>query len=164
MKKYNGFTLIELMITLTVLGILLMSVVGFAGTYVSNAKLRSITDEFRTGLMTAKIEAIKRNSKIDFTATSNGSWSIAIPAAYTESGDIQSLQHKDIDGNSLYVVGKDVDNVSVSVISFTGSGRPTVSKNVTFSVTIPNKTCGVDITCLNVLVTTGGQIKVIKPV
>lgn len=169
--KQKGFTLIELMITLVVMGILLSAVVGTAQTVIANARLRAITDEFRTGLMTAKMEAIKRNSAITFNPDANGwdnGWNIKIPANFIPTG-----MTADPDGN-LELHSKAVPtavltvttDVTTTAVRFTGTGRPDAPVKFSFKPT--DKTCPKDdphseFTCLNVEVTSGGQIKVCNP-
>src|ERR1035437_6160157 len=177
--KQKGFTLVEILITLTVLSILLMGVVGMASSFVINAKLRSTVDEFKTGLSTAKIEAIKRNASIIFTPNSDGGWEIAIASSFTTSGSIEKLQSKAMSSSNLTVTAVDGAGTTLTTATskfrFTGSGRPSSDTStevptppqypITFKFTATGKTCGSDsgITCLNVTLTSGGQLKTCNP-
>ena len=172
--KQKGFTLIELMITLVVMGILLMSVVGMAQTFITNAKLRTSAEEFRTAITTAKVEAVKRNASIIFNSDSTGGWGIDIASAFTVSGSIEHLQTK-ATTSLLSVVALDKDGNAFTKFRFTGTGRPSSDTStevptppnypITYSFSVANKSCGSDsgITCLNVVITGGGQIKVCNP-
>lgn len=173
--KQKGFTLVELMITLVVMGVLATSVLGMATSFITNAKLRSSADEFRTGLMTAKVEAIKRNASIIFNSDSTGGWGIDVPSTFTESGTLEHLQSKAAASSSLSVVAKDSNGAALTKFRFTGSGRPSSDAStevpsppsypVTYYFSVANKVCGSEsgITCLNVTITSGGQIKVCNP-
>jgi len=68
----QGFTLIELMITITVLGILLAVAVPSFTDAVLGSKLRSYANNFLASVYLARGEAIKRNSVVNLCASSNG--------------------------------------------------------------------------------------------
>ena len=162
MKKENGFTLIEMIVVLVIVGYLAISTIGMAQTYIGNAKLRGVTEEFRGGLMTAKVEAIKRNSAIDFVSTAKGGWSISVPAAYTTNNTAIPLQSKTIDSTTIALAGVDTaNNNAVTTVRFTGSGRP--DKDVIYKFTSSSAACSANVTCLNVALTSGGQINVCNP-
>ena len=149
-----------MIVVLVIIGFLAISTVGMAQAYIGNAKLRSVAEEFRTGLMTAKVEAIKRNSAIDFVSTATGGWSISVPAAYTDNNTAIPLQHKDVTSTSVALAGVDTtNNNAVTTVRFTGNGRP--DKDVVYKFTSSTATCSADVTCLNVTITLGGQINIL---
>jgi type IV fimbrial biogenesis protein FimT len=169
--KQKGLTLIELMITLTISGIMLASASVMATSYISNSDIRSTANEFQTGLLTAKLEAIKRNSVVRFTPTSMGGWTIDIPALYTETGNIEYLQSKAITSNNVNVAAVDSSGTAVTAISFMWSGRPSTDTinalafPVTFSFALAGQTCNSagNTICLNVILTRSGQIQTCNP-
>lgn len=65
-----GFTIIELVVVITIVGILLS--MGFSSfeTWIANTKVRTTAESIQNGLMLAKAEAIKSNSRVDFILTS----------------------------------------------------------------------------------------------
>jgi len=71
-NKRQGFTLIELMITIALVAILL----SFAGPgfveLIRRNQVRSITDDFYTAYNTARSEAVKRNQQVTVCASSDG--------------------------------------------------------------------------------------------
>lgn len=68
MKKANGFTLIELMITLTVLGILVSIAVPSFFELLSNNRMTATTNSISAGLQAARSEAIIRKTPVLFCA------------------------------------------------------------------------------------------------
>lgn len=68
----RGFTLVELMITITVLGILLAIAVPSFTDAVLGSKLSSYANNFLASTYLARGEAIKRNSVVNLCASSNG--------------------------------------------------------------------------------------------
>lgn len=73
-KNERGFTLVELMITLSVAAILLTLAVPSFTEMVANNRMTTNANQFVTAMNFARSEAIKRNAAIDVTAT-GGSWS-----------------------------------------------------------------------------------------
>lgn len=71
--KFEGFTLIELMVTISLLAVLL----GFAApsfqSAFRNSQARSLSDDFSTSLMFARAEAISKNRCVSMCMTNNPS-------------------------------------------------------------------------------------------
>ena len=71
MKKDNGFTLVELMITLVVAGILAtIGVPGFQYLVQSN-RMSTQTNDLVTALSTARTEAVRRNQEVTLEPIDN---------------------------------------------------------------------------------------------
>jgi type IV fimbrial biogenesis protein FimT len=70
--KYSGFTLIELMITLAVVGILLAIGMPSLKTFMQGNQLIASTNELISALHVARSEAIKLNSRVSVCESSNG--------------------------------------------------------------------------------------------
>lgn len=68
----RGFTLVELMVTITVLGILLAIAVPSFTDAVLGSKLSSYANNLLASTYLARGEAIKRNSVVNLCASSNG--------------------------------------------------------------------------------------------
>ena len=161
--KFNGFTLIELMITLAILAIILMGMVSMGRSYVINSKVRTISEELRDSFLYARSEAIKRNTLINVAVGTNGSWSVTTP--FDGNKEIQSST---TNSANVSVTGLDANGVAIATTSFTGSGRPSVGVIQTFDITPKAPaTCRIgnvgDVTCLRVIVSTGGQVKICNP-
>lgn len=65
----RGFTLIELMVTLSVLAILILLAVPNMSAWARNAKVRSVAEALQNDLRTAQVEAIKRSTRTVFVLT-----------------------------------------------------------------------------------------------
>lgn len=80
LKRIQGFTLIELMITLAVMAIVLSIAVPSFQTLIINNKSQTMGDEFAQALNFARSEAVKNKKRVSICASSNGtsctgSWS-----------------------------------------------------------------------------------------
>ncbi len=73
MKRQRGFNIIELMITVAVLGVLLGVGVPGIQSYIYNSRLTTQINSFSTSLAHARSEAIKQNSRVIVCLSSNGS-------------------------------------------------------------------------------------------
>ena len=69
-SRAAGFSLIELMVTLVIFGILLGVGLPSYGTYIQNAKIRTAAGAIQSGLQLARAEAVRRNTLIRFQLTS----------------------------------------------------------------------------------------------
>lgn len=67
----GGFTLIELMVTIAILGLLLISAAPSYTQWIANTKVRTTAEAIQNGLMLAKAEAVRTNSKVQFVLTNS---------------------------------------------------------------------------------------------
>jgi type IV fimbrial biogenesis protein FimT len=76
MRRERGFTLIELAVTLTLIGILLMIAVPSFGKLILNQGIKTASYDLFAALQLARSEAIKRNDNtvLKAGATSDGAW------------------------------------------------------------------------------------------
>jgi type IV fimbrial biogenesis protein FimT len=149
--KPKGFSLIEMMIVVAIMGIMAALASQMIGSYLLNVKLRSTAEELKESLDFSRSEAIKRNDTIKYTSLSGGGWKVE---GYVND-ILSTLKSKPSASGSKSVVTTDQ-----AVIRFDGSGRSDVS--ATFQVTPVTGSCA-DITCLNVEVIKLGKIKLCNP-
>jgi type IV fimbrial biogenesis protein FimT len=72
MKGALGFTLVELMIALTVLGILAAAALPSMTTFVKGQRVKAAVSDVYASLIFARSEAIKRNQRVVLCASSDG--------------------------------------------------------------------------------------------
>ena len=65
----GGFTLIELMVTITLLGLLVIWGAPNYSQWIANTRVRTTAEAIQNGLMLAKAEAVRTNSKVQFVLT-----------------------------------------------------------------------------------------------
>jgi type IV fimbrial biogenesis protein FimT len=74
--KSAGFTLVELMLTVAVLGILVGLGMPSFTKAIRNAEIRSAAESVANGLQRARAEAVSRNAKVQFVLGTGTSWTV----------------------------------------------------------------------------------------
>jgi type IV fimbrial biogenesis protein FimT len=136
----RGFSMIEVAVSMAVMGILLASVAPSVSAWMGNTRIRNTAESLQAGLQKARNEALRRNQVVRFSLVSltdpkvldnscalsatSGSWvvSVASPAnkCATAPSTTDSLQLVD-----AHPVGDGGDGVSVSATQTDGSTAAT---------------------------------------
>lgn len=148
MTRQRGFTLVELMVTVAVLGILAMQAVPAMQTAVTNSRLMSAAQTIRATAQAARAEAIRRNETIRLEST--GTTLRLVRAAGTMTPE--TLQE--------VVLGKTavVDEFTLDY----GSAGLTVpfGSEQEVSVAVGVQGCGEDLRCPRVAMAAGGGVEI----
>jgi type IV fimbrial biogenesis protein FimT len=75
-KLKKGFSLVEMMVTVVIIGIALAIAVPNFKDFIGNTQIRTVAESVRNGLQLARAEAVKRNAIVSFTLNANTSWSV----------------------------------------------------------------------------------------
>lgn len=87
MRRQRGVSLIELMIGVTISGMLLMAGVPAFTAWIQNAQNRTAAESVANGLQLARVEAVRRNAPIRFELTDAGGlvqWKVGCTAPTAE--------------------------------------------------------------------------------
>ncbi len=159
MKTQSGMTLVELMIGVLILSIVLAKGLPTLLDYINNDRIRSAAEEFRAGLGSARTEAIRRNTTVNFVPAATG-WSVVLPGA---NGDPdQVLMARTAKSNEAGLSAAP----SLASVAFNGSGR--LAAPGAFSVDIAPvagvcQAAGGEARCLRVTVSPGGMVRMCDP-
>lgn len=126
-KQHSGFTIIELMIAVAVVGILTMLALPSMKDSILTQRVKAAANEAHISLLLARSEAIKRNANIDINRTGTTwdlGWTVVTQAGGTVLNTTPALQGVTIACNT------DADPTSAadacpSKITFGRTGRPT---------------------------------------
>jgi type IV fimbrial biogenesis protein FimT len=158
MRAQQGISLIEVSVALLILSLVLAKSIPGVLDYVRNDRVRAVAEEMRDGLHTARLEAIRRNTTVNFVPA-NSAWSVVVPG--TNGLPDETLHQR----RALASDNKILATASALTVSFNGSGRLTGGA---FSVDVASTTnaCvsgGGDVRCLRVTVAPGGMIRMCDP-
>ena len=176
----RGFSLIELMITLTVVAVVLLLAAPWIGDWLQNTQIRNAADSMLTGIKLARMEALKRNSPVLFQmmsstdascglSTSGANWVVSVNSAVGLcNGDSQStpfIIRKKASGEGTTNV---VYAATQASIGFDSLGRVTPAPASDIVVFVTNPTggdCvpGGPMRCQTIVVTAGGQTRMCDP-
>lgn len=121
--KTSGFTIIELMIAVAVVGVLAAVAMPSFNYTIQNNRVKTAASDAHMSLLLARSEAIKRNEKVKITLNTNG-WQVAYYDSSTTSY-VPITEKTDLSSDVNYdcYLGGSAETLPQSVI-FNRSGRP----------------------------------------
>lgn len=186
-----GFSLIELMVGITILAVLTLLAAPAFSDWIRNTRLRSAAESLRSDLQMARAEAIRRNTgtRLQFVTSLDADCTLSTSAAIWVTNASLSQTPAGACGNAPsatstpYLIGKSpaeaskssdlVLTASRSTVGFDALGRQSATTNPTTSVaaltvqlTSASYTCvasGGSVRCLNVIVSPGGDARICDP-
>ncbi len=184
--RSRGFSLIELMVTVTLLGVLVLLAMPSMAAWIRNNKVRTVADALENGLRVAQVEATRRSRQVVFvltnsptpdtslTAVANGSyWATKTIKLVTGNSDTADF----IESGTLSGTAANVQIQGPNAVCFSALGRVTVPAttgssggNCTPPATATTEAARYDISLsgpdarpLRVLVSLGGQVRMCDP-
>lgn len=157
-KRVTGVTLIEMVVVLAVVGILAAMGMPVLSEFLRDNRVRAATEGFADGLGRARIEAIQRNTTVNFVVAGPG-WRIELPDP--GGGSPSTLR-------TVAAVTTDpalIVNASQATIGFDGSGRASVA-GYTIDLGHSDSDCaanGGQVRCLRIAVSARGAIRTCDP-
>ena len=188
--RQRGFTLIELMVAMTILVLLMVAAMPGLGTWLDNTRIRNEGDSIVNGLQTARAEAVRRNANVSFwlvkltnpaalgndcsLLSTSGSWMVSISnpenqcAADATSTDstvnpagVIAGRPMGSDSTHVAVDAKKSDGTAGTVVTFNGFGR--VSNSAAITAVSLNGTGSGTYRNLRVVVSTTGAVRLCDP-
>ncbi len=86
LRQQRGLTLIELMVVVTVLGILMMFAIPSYSGWLERTRVRSAAQALHEGIQLARTEALSRNASVRFSLAPTGAWHISCDSVSGSSG------------------------------------------------------------------------------
>ena len=115
--RTSGFSLIELMIGLSLGAILLLLAAPNYAIWTADAQIRNATESIATGMRFAHAEAIKRNAQVDFIldpTTATGGWQVDVVGV----GQINSGSFREAATRAQFIT----DPPTATTVRFNGFG------------------------------------------
>ncbi len=79
MARAGGFTLIEMMIVVVIIGIATILGIPSYRAWMQNTQIYNAAESAENGLQKAKAQAVKRNANVEFVLGTNPAWLIQLP-------------------------------------------------------------------------------------
>ncbi|MDP2963026.1 MAG: GspH/FimT family pseudopilin [Sulfurimicrobium sp.] len=164
-QKEKGFTLIELMITIAILGLTLALAMPAYTVWIQNTRIRSAAESFVNGLQLARNEGVRRNSNVEFVVGTGSAWTVKCTAVTPGCPDTNAIQSRAIgEGSSSSVT---VTPNNGGTIRFDSFGRmifpvPGAGSTVRFDIDNTLLTAA-DSRDLRITIDTGGNIRMCDP-
>jgi type IV fimbrial biogenesis protein FimT len=129
----KGFTLVEVLVTLSVFALLIALTVPVMSTWVANAKVRASADALQNGLRMAQAESLRRSRQVVFSLTNSsspsssltavqngGHWSLNTIPSMTDGSETSEF----IESGTLTTTSANVAISGPAAICFNSMGRP----------------------------------------
>jgi len=169
----QGFSLIELMVTVAVVAILATVAVPAFSTWIQNTKTRSTAEALQNGMRLAKTEAVRRSRLVDFrltagtpakdaaTSKTGSNWYVQQNSALLAADATDAAYNLYVQGSSLAGANANVTVAGdVDTLTFTSLGRLGNTGAASYKFDVANP--GGD-RALRIIVTQSGQIRMCDP-
>lgn len=131
-RPQRGFTLVELMVSVTVLALLMAAAAPPMARWAANAKLRAVAEDLQSGLRLAQTEAVRSNRQAVFVLTNADPAIGATPVANGASwyARLLTLLADDTASDAYYLRGSTLAKQQATaiegpaVLCFNSIGRP----------------------------------------
>ena len=114
-RHASGFTLIEMMVTVTLLGILTMLAMPSFTTWIANNKVRTVSDSLQNGLRFAQSEALRRSRPMVFSLTNSAAPQNALTAVVDGSNWSLNVAKSSLDAGNVFVQAGVLSDVAAGV-------------------------------------------------
>ena len=156
MRAQNGFTMIEMMVTLIVVGILAAIAAPAFTSLIASQNIRTSASMLQSSLLQARSEAIKRNTGVTVSPNGGqGQWSTGWTVSVLSNGEVVSSNNK----STQAVITGGTGTSPPANVQYNNAGRPSSGGGGTFKFSSSSTS---DFRCLNVdlsgmpMITTSG--------
>lgn len=184
--RSRGLSIIEVVITVAIMGILLAAAMPSVGAWMANTRVRNTAEALQNGLQQARTEALRRNQSVSFylvglttptvmdnscaLSSSGGSWVVAQTSPATKCANDESgtpailAKHAagDGGGTQVTVAATTTANAAAHTVTFNGFGQVTNSGAIG-QINVTPTTTNADVRSLRIVVTTAGMVRMCDP-
>lgn len=183
-RMNRGFSLVEVMVVITLMVILVMLAMPSLGIYTENSKIRSVAEAFASSAQKARTEAIRTNQAVQLILTTDspvianvgtsnlsstaGNWIVrsvsddATPVyTFIEGKDAREGSGRSDASTSVSISGVS-NSAATSAITFNSAGSTSLGARWLVDFTSSSAAC-TPVRCLRVIITSSGQIKMCEP-
>jgi len=184
-RRVRGVTLVELIVTISILALLLGMVVPNVADWIRNVRVRSSAEAIAAGVNRARAEAVKRNQIVTFwlvdspgvvgvldatcvRSATSASWVVSLddptsacnatPSA-SAAPRIVTTKAAGPTGDGVAVAGLDISGTAANAVSFNGFGQPVSGVGGVPLATIDVTASAAGARRLRIAISTGGDVR-----
>lgn len=184
-RRVRGVTLVELIVTISLLALLLGMVVPSVADWIRNVRVRSSAEAIASGVNRARTEAVKRNKVVTFwlvnspgaigvldtscvRSATSPSWVVSLddPTGACDATPSAGVAPRIVTtkaagptGDGVAVAGLDISGNAASAVSFNGFGQPVSGVGGTPLSTIDVTATDSGARRLRIGISTGGDVR-----
>lgn len=138
-RQHSGFSLLELLVAITVMAVMMALAVPSFTTWIRNARIRAVTDALQSGLRLSQAEAQRRSHTVAFFLTNSKNCAMADTAIVGGNyWQVRTVPNALLTGDTAEIVQcgvlTDVSSTvrltsATAVLCFGGDGRQTTATN-----------------------------------
>lgn len=160
MLRQHGFSLVELVVAIAVMITVTLLAIPAYQSSIGNSQIRTVAESVHAGLQQARMEAIKRNTKVQFSLSTNSSWQLGCVTVTEQCPSVIASKSASEGASSSVTVAADAYRAVFSSFgtrdASTGSGLSVVN------ISNPNLPSG-ELKALRVTLAAGGFARVCDP-
>jgi type IV fimbrial biogenesis protein FimT len=162
MRSQRGVTLIELLISLAILGVLVSLALPSFKVIMANTQIRTAGQALNDGLHLARAEAIRYNSRVIFTLGTQTGWTVSLESPATT---LQSRPYTEGSSSATVTVTPN----AATKVTFNSLGRVVANTDASNSITqldidVPTTLISAaQSQDLRVTITSGGAVRLCDP-
>lgn len=166
LRGTSGFTLIELAITLVVLGILTALGLPVFTDWINNTKIRTAAEGVANGVQLARSEAVRQNSSVQFVLDGTSGPSAWTVSSVSATGVVTQIQQRTNEGSGNAIVGvlpagaTTVTYSGIGTVAPNGDGSPTLTQ---IDVCSSAAMLSGNMVKMRITIGTGGNVKMCNP-
>ncbi len=135
-RTQHGFTMIEMLVTLSIVGILAMLAAPAFTSFIASQKIKTSASMLQSSLLSARSEALKRNADV-IVSPVGGQWASGWTVAVLATSEVLSSNNQ---GTQAVISGP-------ASIDYNNAGRVSSGGGSAFRFSSPSTS---DIRCLNI--------------
>jgi len=158
-----GFTLIEMMVVVAVLGTLMVVGLPSFSVLLQNYQVRAAAESIQNGLQRARAEAVARNSKVCFKLGAGSAWSVGYTTDATACTTLDSHSSSDSPNVAISATASDL-STAATTLTFNNLGQIVANADSSASLgrAVATSTGGGN-QVLHVTINAGGGARVCDP-